>query len=177
MAQRAIREYDGKALFAKVWGKYFDGFRYGFESILVTSGDELRNKAKEVGYEWLNNKALVAKPDMLFGKRGKNNLVLFKDQKPGDVSLEKAASWIDEKTKENTTLLTGQHGVLTHFIVEPFTPHTQEEEYYISATTVGEDDVLYMSAEGGMEVEEGWMRKSSKLPCLSLCATLIWKQK
>ncbi len=159
MAQRAIREYDGKALFAKVWGKYFDGFQYGFESILVTSGDELRSKAKEAGYEWLNNKALVAKPDMLFGKRGKNNLVLFKDQKPGDVSLEKAASWIDEKTKENTTLLTGQHGVLTHFIVEPFTPHTQEEEYYISATTVGEDDVLYMSAEGGMEVEEGWDEK------------------
>ena len=96
---------------------------------------------------------------MLFGKRGKNNLVLFKDQKPGDVSLDKAASWIDEKTKCETTLLTGQHGTLTHFIVEPFTPHSQEEEYYISATVVGEDDVLYMSAEGGMEVEEGWDEK------------------
>ena len=159
MAQRAIREYDGKALFAKVWDRYFSNFKYGFESVLVTSGDELKAKAKEAGYEWLNSKALVAKPDMLFGKRGKNNLVLFKDQKPGDVSLDKAASWIDEKTKCETTLLTGQHGTLTHFIVEPFTPHSQEEEYYISATVVGEDDVLYMSAEGGMEVEEGWDEK------------------
>ena len=50
--------------------------------------------------------------------------------------------------------------MLTHFVVEPFTPHSQEEEYYISATCVGDDDMLYMSAEGGMEVEEGWEEKS-----------------
>ncbi len=34
---------------------------------------------------------------MLFGKRGKNGLVLFKVNKPGDVTLEDAANWIDEK--------------------------------------------------------------------------------
>jgi len=156
MAQRAIREYDGKAIFSKQWEKYFSGFHYGFKSVLVTSGEELKNKANEHGFEWLKQEPLVAKPDMLFGKRGKNNLVLFKDQKPGDVGLEVAAKWIDEKCAHATTLLTGQHGVLTHFIVEPFTPHSQDQEYYISATTVGEDDVLYMSAEGGMEVEENW---------------------
>jgi ATP-citrate lyase beta-subunit len=156
MAQRAIREYDGKALFAKHWDKYFDGFHYGFKSVLVTSGDELRAKAKEAGYEWLNNEPLVAKPDMLFGKRGKNGLVLFKVEKPGDVTLEDAAKWIDEKSSSDVTLLSGQSGRLTHFIVEPFTPHTQDQEYYISATVVDEDDVLYMSAEGGMEVEENW---------------------
>ena len=157
MAQRAIREYDGKALFAKHWKKYFDGFHYGFKSVLVTSGDELRQKAKEHGFEWLNNEPLVAKPDMLFGKRGKNGLVLFKVEKPGDVTLEDAAKWIDEKRSHDITLLSGQSGRLTHFIVEPFTPHTQEQEYYISATTKDADnDVLYLSAEGGMEVEENW---------------------
>ena len=163
MAQRAIREYDGKALFAKHWNKYFDGFNYPFKSVLVTSGDELRQKAKEAGYEWLNNEPLVAKPDMLFGKRGKNDLVLFKVNKPGDVTLEDAAKWIDEKQSGEVTLLSGEKGQLTHFIVEPFTPHTQEQEYYISATTVGEDDVLYMSAEGGMEVEEGWDEKVNEV--------------
>jgi len=156
MAQKAIREYDGKALFAKHWNEYFDGFHYPFKSVLVTSGDELREKAKEHGFEWLNQEPLVAKPDMLFGKRGKNGLVLFKVEKPGDVTLEDAAKWIDEKRSHDVTLLSGEKGQLTHFIVEPFTPHTQEQEYYISATTVGEDDVLYMSAEGGMEVEENW---------------------
>ena len=49
MAQKAIREYDGKALFARHWNEYFDGFHYGFKSVLVTSGDELRAKAKEHG--------------------------------------------------------------------------------------------------------------------------------
>ncbi|MRJ03358.1 MAG: ATPase [Epsilonproteobacteria bacterium] len=157
MAQKAIREYDGKRLFARHWDTYFKGLEYPFESVLVTSGEELLKKAEEPGYSWLKEKPLVVKPDMLFGKRGKNNLVLFKIEKPGDVKLQDAAKWIDEKRSQETTLLSGQKGVLTHFIVEPFTPHTQEEEYYIAATTLDENyDVLYMSAEGGMEVEENW---------------------
>ncbi len=163
MAQRAIREYDGKALFSKHWEKYFSGFHYGFKSVLVSSGDELRKKAEEHGFEWLKQEPLVVKPDMLFGKRGKNGLVLFKDKKPGDVSLDVAANWIDEKTSHPITLLSGQHGTLTHFIVEPFTPHSEEQEYYISATTVGEDDVLYMSTEGGMEIEDGWEEKVTEV--------------
>ena len=163
MAQKAIREYDGKALFSKQWENYFSGFHYGFKSVLVTSGAELLAKAEEHGFEWLKQEPLVAKPDMLFGKRGKNDLVLFKDKKPGDVSLAVAAAWIDEKIAHTTTLLTGQHGTLSHFIIEPFTPHSQEQEYYISATCVGEDDVLYMSAEGGMEVEEGWDEKVNEV--------------
>ncbi len=157
MAQRAIREYDGKRLFAENWDKYFSPLKYPFESVIVTSGEELKKKAQEPGYEWLKNKPLVAKPDMLFGKRGKNNLVLFKVNKPGDVTLEDAAKWIDEKRSKETTLLSGQKGTLTHFIVEPFTPHKEEEEYYIAATTLDENyDVLYMSAHGGVEVEENW---------------------
>jgi len=163
MAQRAIREYDGKAIFAKHWEEYFSGFHYGFKSVMVASGKELLEIADQHGFEWLKQEPLVAKPDMLFGKRGKNDLVLFKDQKPGDVSLEVAAKWIDEKSAHDTTLLSGQKGRLTHFVVEPFTPHSQDQEYYISATTVGEDDVLYMSAEGGMEVEEGWEEKVNEV--------------
>lgn len=164
MAQKAIREYDAKSILAKHWNKYFPNFTYAYETIMVTSKDELKEAAKTKG--WLNDKTLVAKPDMLFGKRGKNNLVLFRDQKPGDVKLEKAASWIDEKASSKQSVYFAFEGdtphgeaksdFLTHFIVEPFTPHTQEEEYYISATCVGDDDVLYMSAEGGMEVEENW---------------------
>jgi len=155
MAQKPIREYDGKRLFKENWEEYFKGLNYPFESVLVKSGDELKEKAKEL--DWLNKKPLVAKPDMLFGKRGKNNLVLFKINKPGDVTLEDAAKWIDEKRKAKITLLSGQSGVLTHFIVEPFTPHSEDEEYYIAATTLDDNyDVVYLSAHGGMEVEENW---------------------
>jgi ATP-citrate lyase beta-subunit len=167
MAQKPIREYDGKRLFAENWDNYFKGLKYPFESVLVTSGEELLKKAEEPGYEWLKQKPLVAKPDMLFGKRGKNNLVLFKVNKPGDVTLEDAAKWIDEKRKEKQKVYFKFEGdkpvgepkedYLTYFIVEPFTPHSEDEEYYIAAASLDENyDVLYMSAHGGMEVEENW---------------------
>jgi ATP-citrate lyase beta-subunit len=171
MAQKAIREYDAKLILAKHWDKYFPDFTYAHETVLVKNGDELKEVAKT--HSWLNEKSLVAKPDMLFGKRGKNGLVLFKDSKPGDVSLEKASSWIDEKSSSEQSVYfsfdgdepTGEPKVdmLTHFIIEPFTPHDQSEEYYISATCVGDDDMLYMSAEGGMEVEEGWDEKVTEV--------------
>jgi ATP-citrate lyase beta-subunit len=167
MAQKAIREYDAKSILAKHWDKYFPDFTYSYETVLVQNGAELTEAAK--ANAWLNEKTLVAKPDMLFGKRGKNGLVLFKDQKPGDVTLEKAASWIDEKGSAKQKVYfsfdgdtpTGEpsEDMLTHFLVEPFMPHTQEEEYYVSATCVGDDDVIYMSASGGMEVEDGWDEK------------------
>ena len=171
MAQKAIREYDAKSILARHWDKYFPNFTYAYETIMVQSGAELLEAAKEKS--WLKEKALVAKPDMLFGKRGKNGLVLFKDQKPGDVTLEKAAAWIDEKSSSDTEVYfsfdgdtpTGEPSVdrLTHFVVEPFTPHDQSEEYYVSATCVGDNDVIYMSAEGGMEVEEGWDEKVTEV--------------
>jgi len=171
MAQKAIREYDAKSILAKHWDKYFPDFTYAYETVMVKNGADLQEAAKT--HTWLNEKTLVAKPDMLFGKRGKNGLVLFKDAKPGDVSLAKATSWIDEKGGEKQKVYfefdgdtpTGEPSVdmLTHFLVEPFMPHTQEEEYYVSATCVGDDDVIYMSAEGGMEVEEGWDEKVTEV--------------
>jgi len=171
MAQKAIREFDAKSILAKHWDKYFPDFTYAYETIMVQNGPELTKAAKSKA--WLKEKALVAKPDMLFGKRGKNDLVLFRDTKPGDVSLAKATSWIDEKSSSEQSVYFAFDGdtptgeakkdMLTHFVVEPFTPHTQEEEYYISATCVGDDDMLYMSAEGGMEVEEGWEEKVTEV--------------
>ena len=171
MAQKAIREYDAKSILARHWDKYFPDFTYAYETVMVQNGAELTEAAKENA--WLNEKMLVAKPDMLFGKRGKNDLVLFKDAKPGDVTLAKATSWIDEKSSSKQEVFfsfdgdtpTGEPSVdmLTHFLVEPFMPHIQEEEYYISATCVGDNDMLYMSAEGGMEVEEGWDEKVTEV--------------
>jgi len=164
MAQRPIREYDGKALFARNWAEFFgDKFRYAFQSSIVATGEELKKEATK--YDWLNKLPLVAKPDMLFGKRGVNGLVLFKDQKPGDVSLAKAASWIDEKSNGVTTLKSGVSGMLDKYIVEPFCPHEQAQEYYIAATTGDDYDALFLSAHGGIEVEENWDKVSEvKIP-------------
>ena len=167
MAQKAIREYDAKSILAKHWDKYFPDFTYAYETVMVQNGSELKEAAKTAS--WIKDKKLVAKPDMLFGKRGMNDLVLFKDVKPGDVTLDKAASWIGEKSTGDQSVYfsfdgdkpTGEPSVdkLTNFIVEPFTPHEQSEEYYVSATCVGDDDVIYMSAEGGIAIEENWDAK------------------
>ena len=132
MAQKAIREYDAKSILAKHWKKYFPNFSYAYETVIVKSGTQLKEEAKNKN--WLNEKTLVAKPDMLFGKRGKNNLVLFKDKKVGDVTLDKAINWIDEKSSKKQEVYFKFDGdkpigepkvdMLTHFIVEPFTPHS-----------------------------------------------------
>ena len=157
MAQKPIREYDVKRLFNQERKNYFSDFSFEFKSVLVSSSQTLTEAKKK--NKWLSKEALVAKPDMLFGKRGINDLVLYKDKKPGDVSVEFADKWIKKKSKGITKLKSGESGRLTHFIVEPFIPHQSDEEYYIAATSVGLDDVLYLSAAGGVEIEENWDEK------------------
>ena len=154
MAQRGIREFDGKRILAQNWKDYFgDEFQYDFKSVLITPETDLDKVPEE--HPWVSETPLVAKPDMLFGKRGKLGLILFKKKKAGDISWKDAKKWIKQKMSEDIEI-NGQKGRLTHFLVEPFVPHKPEEEYYV-AITVGEDeDIIYMSAFGGIEVEENW---------------------
>jgi succinyl-CoA synthetase beta subunit len=92
MAQRGIREYDGKRILAEHWKEYFSPeFEYEFRSVLVTPETDLEKLPEK--YPWLNEVPLVAKPDMLFGKRGKLGLILFKKEKPCDVDYEAVKEW------------------------------------------------------------------------------------
>lgn len=154
MAQKAIREYSAKKLLSDHWDRYFPKFNYNFKSILVKNGQGLKDAAEKTA--WIKNEGLVVKPDMLFGKRGLNQLVFLKHQVPGDVNLKMAADWIDSSTQKEKTLICGTIGRLNAFIVEPFVSHKQSEEYYISCTTTADADVLYLSAHGGVEVEQNW---------------------
>jgi len=175
MAQRGIREYDAKRMLAKHWDKYFgDAFKYDFKAVLITpeyfdeNGNMIPEKEEELLREnpWLKEMPLVAKPDQLFGKRGKNNLVLYKINKPGDVKWEDVKKWIGERINKEVTLHSGQKGKLTHFLVEPFVPH--EEEYYVAMTTDMEGDKIFMSAFGGIDIEENWDKvKEVFIPALA----------
>ena len=163
MAQRGIREYDGKKILANNWKEYFgDDFEYDFKSILITPETDLEEIPQK--YPWVLDTPLVAKPDMLFGKRGKLGLILFKKEKPGDVKWEDAKEWIKQKMAEETEI-NGVKGHLTHFLVEPFVPHKPEEEYYVAMTTGEDEDIIYMSAFGGIDVEENWDKvKEVRIP-------------
>ena len=122
MAIRGIREYDGKKLMASTITRYSNnGVQVHDNYALI--GPETDLDALPAAEPWLTTTKLVAKPDMLFGKRGKNNLLKL------DATWEEAKAWIKEKMAVDTTIgaVTGK---LTHFLVEPFIPH--KEEYYIA---------------------------------------------
>jgi ATP-citrate lyase beta-subunit len=84
---------------------------------------------------------------MLFGKRGKHGLVLL------DASFEEAKIWINERMGKEFEIGKAK-GTLTDLLIEPFTPH--EKEYYIAIKTEEDGDRIYLSEEGGIEIEENW---------------------
>ena len=141
MARKGIREYDAKRMLSTALTGY-DG-----RVVLVGPGEDLRAKAE--AYPWLKTEKLVAKPDQLFGKRGKNKLICL------GKGLEETAAWIDERMNKEVTLLSGITGTLTHFLVEVFTPfEPNTQEYYLSLELDVKGDILRLSNAGGIDVEE-----------------------
>ena len=98
MAQKGIREYDAKRLIAKALPEYSNGaFRFEGRLALVSPETDLTALAEEK--PWLKSERLVVKPDQLFGKRGKNNLLLL------DVDFERACAWINERMNKELSLI------------------------------------------------------------------------
>jgi len=74
MAQKGIREFDAKKMMAKALPEFSNG-KIKFEAKQVIIGPDTDFKKLEKENPWLKKEKLVAKPDQLFGKRGKNNLL------------------------------------------------------------------------------------------------------
>ena len=146
MAQRGIREYDAKRMLAKYLPEFSDGkFKIPEERVLVTPEHSIDEAAGE--QPWIREKKLVVKPDQLFGKRGKHGLILL------NASFDEAKRWIEEKMN-SIVELSGVKGRLTHFLVEPYVEH--DEEYYIAIKDDREEDHIYFSTAGGVDIEENW---------------------
>jgi ATP-citrate lyase beta-subunit len=146
MAQRGIREYDGKRMMARHWGQYFGKLpAYHGKIVLVTPETDYAALAAE--NPWLTQEKLVVKPDQLFGKRGKHGLVKIAN------NFDEARQWIQERMNQEATVgkITDK---LTHFLIEPFTPH--EGEYYVAIKSAREGDVIYFSNHGGVDIESVW---------------------
>ncbi len=146
MAQRGIREYHAKRMMARHLPTYL-GKSIGYDGkiVLVDADTDWKTLVKD--NPWLKKEQLVAKPDQLFGKRGKHGLIY------ANKNLEETRAWIDERMGKSTKV--GEiTGTLTHFLIEPFVKH--EAEYYIAIKTQAEGDVMYFSLEGGINVEENW---------------------
>jgi len=146
MAQKGIREYDakrlvGKALF-ELSGK---PPRFGERLVLVTPDTDLDGLPTE--HPWLKTERLVAKPDQLFGKRGKNDLLCI------DKPFEGVKRWVKERMGNGVTIGKTK-GRLTHFLIEPFVAH--EIEYFLAFTSKRDADLIHFSPHGGVDIEEAW---------------------
>ncbi|MFO7677642.1 MAG: ATP citrate lyase citrate-binding domain-containing protein [Thermoplasmatota archaeon] len=146
MAQRGIREYDGKKMLAKHWIDYISkDFKFPGKVVLVDPKTNLDDLPKK--YKWLKEEKLVVKPDQLFGKRGKHGLI------KANAPYPEVKKWIKERMNKETTV--GRvKGKLTHFLIEPYIPH--KEEYYIAIKSNREGDTIYFSNHGGVDIESVW---------------------
>jgi len=141
MAQRGIREYEGKKILFDGLAKTIPSFKGKSEKLaLVTPATDPKKLVKD--HPWLLKEKLVAKPDQLFGKRGKHGLLcLNKDFKA-------AWAWIAERM--NKTVTVGKTtGELNVFMIEPFTPHSEDaEECYVAIRAYRDYDTVYLSNNG-----------------------------
>jgi len=154
MARKKIREHDGKRMLREHIKRFSS--KLNFDKLLTALVTPETDFAKLVVLNpWLKETKLVVKPDMLFGKRGKYNLVCL------NADIHQVEEFVKQKAVETTIGL--NKGVLTHWLIEPFVPH--KKEFYLSIISKREFTTIYFSIAGGIEVEENWDKvKSIDLP-------------
>jgi ATP citrate (pro-S)-lyase len=144
MSAKAVREYHGKKLIAKYVQEVSKGQHViDDRSVLITPLTDLARVLEEEA--WLKTTTLVVKPDQLIKRRGKAGLVGIK------LDWDGVQSWIGERM-EKEIQVEQVKGVLDHFIVEPFVPHTAEDEYYICIQSNREGEEILFYHEGGVDV-------------------------
>ncbi len=75
LAQKNIYEYDAKKLLASEIPKSYPEFKYHNKLAVVENDTDLEQLIKD--NPWIDSGKVVVKPDQLFGKRGKANLLLL----------------------------------------------------------------------------------------------------
>ncbi|MFX0012577.1 MAG: ATP citrate lyase citrate-binding domain-containing protein [Candidatus Hermodarchaeota archaeon] len=145
MAQKNIYEYDAKKLIASELPKYYPEFKYHNKLVVIDCETDIDKAIAE--NPWMNTEKVVVKPDQLFGKRGKANLLLL------DANCDEMKEFCYSNLNR-VCEIGNVRGALKRLLVEPFIPH--EKEYYVSITTERDGDVIHFSFEGGIFVEENW---------------------
>lgn len=147
MAAKAIREYDGK----RILSKELEDFHLEKKFIQIT---HKKNKNLAIVFEEIEKEnsflqkkdsKFVVKPDQLIKRRGKANLLLL------NATWQEVKKWISEKMNQEIQV-ENISGKLTHFIVEPFVKHTEQDEHYVCIVSnrYGEEILFYH--EGGVDV-------------------------
>ena len=144
MARKKIREYSSKQLLKAHLARLL-GLDLSLQVAQVTQSTNFTELVDQ--NRWLSQSKLVVKPDMLFGKRGKHDLVGL------NLSIAEVEEFIKARMGKRVDI-DGCSGAVNTFIVEPFVPHAQE--FYLSITSQRMDNKVSFSEHGGIEIEENW---------------------
>ncbi|TFG20610.1 MAG: ATPase [Promethearchaeota archaeon] len=145
MASKSIYEAAAKKIIASELPKYYPEWKYHNKLVVIDCDTDIDKIIEE--NSWVKEEKVVAKPDQLFGKRGKANLILL------DAGCDEMKEFCIEKL-DNFCEIGNLKGKLERMLVEPFIPH--EKEYYVSFTTDRDGDTIHFSLEGGIFIEENW---------------------
>jgi len=150
MAAKSIHEAQGKQMISKWLGEYAEGGldTLDLRCVLVRRKEETRQSFFEQlasDNAWLTMVPLVVKPDQLIKRRGKLGLISI------NKSYEEVQTWINQKSGHEIQV-EKLSGFLDTFIIEPFVPHSQEQEYYVCIHSLRDCDEILFHHEGGVDV-------------------------
>eukprot|EP01095_Lingulamoeba_sp_RSL-Kostka_P001742 TRINITY_DN12536_c0_g1_i1.p1 TRINITY_DN12536_c0_g1~~TRINITY_DN12536_c0_g1_i1.p1 ORF type:complete len:450 (-),score=166.27 TRINITY_DN12536_c0_g1_i1:234-1583(-) len=147
MAKKKIRECAGKKLLKKHIQRLLSTLNFNkLLPIEVTESTDWKKIRQE--HPELLDMQLVAKPDMMFGKRGKHDLVLV------NANFSEVKTFVKERIGKKITINESVTGKITHFLIEPFIEHSVE--YYFSMTSERLETIIHFSVNGGVDIEENW---------------------
>ena len=161
MARKKIREYNSKQLLKAHLDRLF-AFDLSLQAAQVTQSTDFTELKDQ--NRWLSQSELVVKPDMLFGKRGKHDLVGL------DLTVAEVEDFIKARMGKRVEI-DGCAGAVNTFIVEPFVPHDQE--FYLSITSRRMDNQISFSEHGGIEIEENWYPRDAVNMHLSIAQSTL----
>ena len=101
--------------------------------------------------------SLVAKPDQLIKRRGKLGLVGI------NKTIGEVREWLEERMDKQIQI-DAATGKLNTFIVEPFLPHEQSDEFYVCIYATRSGNTILFHHEGGVEIGD----VESKAKCLEM---------
>lgn len=131
-------------MIARLLKDYTEG-KYTINDQFITIGPDTDMKKLPNKYPWLKKEKLVVKPDQLIKRRGKSKLLLL------NATWPQAEKWVNERRNKPITV-GNVTGILSYFIVEPFIPHKETDEYYLAILSERDGDQILFHHQGGINV-------------------------
>ncbi|KAJ8344700.1 hypothetical protein SKAU_G00288930 [Synaphobranchus kaupii] len=142
MSAKAVSEQTGKELLYKHICTPA-AVQNRFKCASVTADTDWARLCQD--HPWLLTESLVVKPDQLIKRRGKLGLVGV------NLDLRGVQEWLKPRLLKETTVGKTK-GILKNFLIEPFVPHKQDEEFYVCIYAAREGDYVLFHHEGGVDV-------------------------